>query len=167
MASIKPTVVPARIEHCELMAHYMRDIDKREVWASGAMLPYDSLAFSLKMSDQCFAVIPPDSHIPIMMFGIGHKQSIFENKRQIWMLATDRIEEIPMTFLRHCGNYLTMIAEGSTVYNYVIEGNNKTLKWLYWLGFTILKAKPHGMLGYNFHYVQKEVQSCATSQQQH
>ena len=164
MEQIKPIVIPAKHEHCEAMADHLRSIDKREMWMSSTLLPRDGLIFSFEHSQESYSVMAQDSDIPMMMFGIGPEQSLLNKKRQIWMLATDRINEVSFKFLRECGDYMNLISAGSTVYNYVIEGNNKTLKWLHWLGFTILKPKPFGILNQNFHYVEKKI-PCALIRQ--
>ena len=161
-----PIVIPARYDHCRAMAAHMRDVDKREVWAAGGFLPKEALEYSLNSSVESYAVIQEGNDVPFMMFGIGPEQTLLDKKRQIWMLGTDQINGISIPFLRQCNNYINLIAAGSTVYNHVIEGNDKTLKWLHWLGFTILKPKPHGLLGNNFHYVQKDI-PCVQLQQRH
>lgn len=167
MKSINPHVIPATIDHCYEMSKHIREIDRREVWASGGFWPRDALEYSVKSSTESFTVITPNNKVPILMFGIGPEQTILDKKRQIWMLATDEINDISFKFLRNCAQYIHLIGSGSTVYNYVIEGNDKTLKWLHWLGFTILEAKPHGLIGQKFHYVEKDIPSCAHLLQRH
>lgn len=165
MAQINPIVLPTSTVHCDLMSPHLREIDKKEIWAAGGFLPKDALHYSLEQSDMSYTVLGEGLDVPIMMFGIGPGQLI-TGKRQIWMLSTDQINLIPMKFLRECNTYIQLMGAGSTVYNYVIEGNTKTLKWLHWLNFTILKPKPHGIRNRNFHYVEREL-PCVPLQQPH
>lgn len=160
----KPYVIPATQEHCDYIAANLREIDRKEIWASSGFMPQQALNYSLKTCPVSYAAINPKTNNPVLIFGVGKKQSIISDKRCIWMLATDEIYSIKTTFLKECNSYINQIGAGSKVFNYVIEGNDVTLKWLHWLGFTIIKPKPHGLIGKNFHYVEKDL-SCVNPQQ--
>lgn len=162
----EPYVIQATEQHAVLMAQHLRECDKREIWAASGLLPEESLLFSLDHSEECYAALYPGNDIPILIYGMGGQQSFFDKRRQIWMLGTDQIYDVSMRFLRECRTHLQMMAAGHTVYNYVMEGNDKTLKWLHWMNFTIMKPKPHGLLQKNFHYVKRTI-PCVTSLQQH
>lgn len=138
------------------MANHMRDIDKKEVWSTSAMTPLDALIASMNFSEKMYTVVMPQFPMPVMMFGIGRFQSLLDDYKQIWMLGTPAIEKISTKFLRHCKQGINELCDDAIVYNYVMEGNNITLRWLHWLGFTILKPKPYGLFGDKFHYVQRD-----------
>lgn len=156
MDSTKYLVIPATKEHAHAMSPHMREIDKQEVWASSGFMPQDSIIASLNYSEEAYSVFMQGVEHPIMMFGVCKPASLLDNKKTIWMLATDDIQKMSIKFLRSCDDYIRLMAGNDTVYNYVLEGNDLTLNWLHWLGFTILKPKPHGILKKNFHYVERK-----------
>lgn len=167
MKSIKPHVIRAATkEDCIKLAENLRDIDRQEVWAVSGFLPRESILFAFENSKEVYTAHFEGDDVPILMYGIGYPKTIFDQKQQIWMLASDKIYDVPFRFLRLCGDHLKMIASGKTVYNYVLEGNNKTLKWLHWLKFTIMKPKQHGLMNRKFHYVERTI-PCADSTRSH
>lgn len=161
----KPYIVPATVEHAIAMAPHLRQIDADEMWSQGAWRPLEGLIFSVQNSEAFTAIDPADGQ-PILIFGVG-PISLLDNSRSVWLLGTDRIGKIKKQFLVESANYLNLIAAGSTVYNHVLTNNDLSLRWLKWLGFSIMDAKPHGWLAKSFHYVEKAVPSCVPLQQQH
>lgn len=167
MALIKhPYVIPAHMGHVDKMHPHMRAMDRKEVYASSGLTPEAALRHSFQHSPEVYSVFIGDNDIPALMFGISRITSLVSNKRVMWMLATDQINEISFKFLRESNSYIDLLGGGSRVYNYVLEGNDVTLKWLYWLGFTILKPKPYGLMGQNFHYAYKDTPCVRSHQEQ-
>ncbi len=162
----KPYVIAATEEHCHLIAPHLRAIDVDEIWSLCAMKPLDALLYSVQGSKECLTVMMPDSDIPVMMFGLGDASCILDKRRSVWLLGTDRIKEIRREFILQSGQYLETLAAGETVYNYVMEGNNASLRWLKMLGFSIMKPEPFGWLQKPYQYVEKEFPLCVHSQQQ-
>lgn len=162
---IDPIIIPSSLEHVEAMAPLMREFDKRELWAGSAMLPYEGLLFAYQHS-QAFTAIRPDEKTPILMFGISRPR-LLDGHRCVWLLGTDQMDHFKKRFVKQSGEILHLLASGDTVYNHVIEGNEVSLKWLKWLGFSIDDPQPHGWLKKKFHFVHKKVESCVPSQPQH
>ena len=162
---LDPIILPASLEHVEAMAPMLRKIDKRELWVGAGMLPYEGLLFSYENSET-FTAIRPDETVPVLMFGISRPR-LLDGHRCIWLLGTDEMEHIKKRFVKESSDILHLLASGNTVYNHVIEGNELSLRWLNWLGFSIGEAKPYGWLNKKFHYVEKEVRSCVHSQPHH
>lgn len=54
----------------------------------------------------------------------------------VWMLGTEGIEQIPMTFLKGCKQYISTLETGFQVLDCLSDSRN-TLhhKWLKWMGF--------------------------------
>jgi hypothetical protein len=152
---MRPNVIPATAEHCHLIAPHLRQIDKDEIWSIAAMNPLDALLYSVQDSKEALTVMMPDSDTPIMMFGLGAASGLICRKRSIWLLGTDEIRRIKKRFIMESGQYLETLAGGETVYNYVLEGNTASLRWLKMLGFTIMDAKPFGWLNKPYHYVER------------
>ncbi len=161
----KPYVVPATAEHCRLIAPHLRKMDVDEIWSMCAMKPLDALLYSVQDSKEALTVMMPDSDIPVMMFGLGAAANILDPKRSVWLLGTDQIKRIRRDFILQSGQYLETLAAGETVYNYVLQGNSASLRWLKMLGFTIMPAEPFGWLQKPYHYVKKEFPKCAPLRQ--
>lgn len=164
---MKPEIIQSTHDHCRLMAPHMREMDKSEAWALAAFKPLDALVYSMESSSESWTVQFPDSDIPALMFGISKFKDLINPIRSIWLLGTPQISRVKKQFIQKSGDHLTMIAAGDTVYNYVMEGNTASLRWLKLLGFTIMPAEPYGWLNKPFHYVKKVIPSCVPSQQQH
>lgn len=162
---LDPIIIPASLDDVEAMAPHLRAIDKRELWVGAGMLPYEGLLFSYENSET-FTVIAPDEDVPILMFGIGRAR-LLDGHRCVWLLGTDKMQEIKKRFVKDSSDILHLLASGDTVYNHVIEGNELSLRWLKWLGFSIDDPKPYGWLNKKFHFVQKQVPSCVHSQPHH
>lgn len=164
---MKPEIVKATEEHCHLMAPHLRQIDIDEAWAIAAFKPLEALLYSVQDSAESWTVMFPDSDIPAFIFGIGRPGQILDSKRCVWLLGTPQIKRVSKQFIMESGDHLTMLAHGQTVYNYVLEGNSASLRWLKLLGFTIMEPKPYGWLNKPFHYVKKVFPPCVPLQQQH
>lgn len=69
-----------------------------------------------------------------------------------WFLATNRIEQYPLLFLRRCKPHLkTFKAHFKLLVNYVDARNTVAIHWLKWLGFKLEEAKPWGIKSLPFH----------------
>lgn len=146
------------------MAPHMRAADAAEVWAQCAMLPFDALSFSVAQSE-AYAALEDGSDVPVVIFGLARSDNILNGKRCFWLLGTPAVERYKKRFVRESAQYLYMIGAGHTVFNYVDVNNRASLRWLKWLGFTIMEPRPHGWLGKPFHYIEKVI-PCVSSQQQ-
>ena len=160
----KPYVIPATAEHCHLMAPHLREIDIDEIWSMCAMKPLDALLYSVQDSKEAWTVLKPDTDIPVMMFGLGSAFNILDRKRSVWLLGTEQVQTVKRDFIMESGKYLATMAAGETVYNYVLQGNHQSLRWLKMLGFSIMEAKPFGWLQKPYHYVERNFRECALSQ---
>ena len=161
---MKPDVIPATEAHCHLIAPRLRQMDVDEIWSMCAMKPLDALLYSVQDSKEALTVMMPDSDIPVMMFGLGGAAGILDRKRSVWLLATDQMNRVKRDFIIQSGRYLETLAAGETVYNYVLQGNTQSLRWLKMLGFSIMEPKPFGWLQKPYHYVEKEFPKCASLQ---
>lgn len=62
-----------------------------------------------------------------------------------WMLATDRLADIERDFVRGCrGEVDLMLRSFSMLTNAVHCDNKLVLRWLRWLGFTVMDRHPFG-----------------------
>ena len=81
-----------------------------------------------------------DTDIPIAMFGVAPVQDRKE-WGSIWMLGTDDITDlVPISFLRCCKRFLpTFLSPYEMVFNLVDHRNTVHIKWLKWMGFSIIR----------------------------
>lgn len=62
---------------------------------------------------------------------------------QIWMVATPKLEDHQMEFLKYSKKFIDEVtAPYDLVYNYVDARNEVHLKWLQWCGFTFINYLP-------------------------
>lgn len=145
-----PSIVPASIEHIAHIAAHIRDSDREEIWASTMSRPERALASGLYYSD--FAQTGMVDGEPVMMWGIV-KESLIGNVGVPWMLATKRLDEVAVIFLRRCKAPLReAMNRYDRLFNYVDARNTRTIRWLKWLGFKLAeKPVPYGFSNLPFY----------------
>lgn len=68
-----------------------------------------------------------------------------------WLVATEKLEDAAVPFLRRCWYYLNkMKAEYDLLYNMVYAENDTAIQWLTWMGFEMQAAAPYGPMGKSF-----------------
>ena len=155
MSEVRYSIEPSGLGDCFLMAHNMREVDKREIWASHKSRPLESLVRSLKKSSDA-RTGRVDGEIAIM-FGVC-PHTLVSDHASIWMLGTDLLAQHSVRFLRECSNGIADISgKFRKIENYCDARNTTTLRWLDWLGFTIEEAQPYGVYEMPFHHFYKEV----------
>ena len=155
MSGVRYSIEPSGLGDCFLMAHNMREVDKREIWASHRSRPLESLVRSLKKSSDA-RTGRVDGEIAIM-FGVC-PHTLVSDHASIWMLGTDLLARHSVRFLRECSNGIVDISgKFRKIENYCDARNTTTLRWLDWLGFTIEEAQPYGVYEMPFHHFYKEV----------
>lgn len=163
---MKYSIVPATQEHVDLMHPHLRVEDTVEMWYQAAVKPEEGLRFSLETSQECYSVFLEGSEIPCLMFGMSKAMSLMDTARCIWLLGTPEAAKVKKTFVLESSNVIAAMAAGHVVYNYVSADHVQSLRWLKWLGFHIMEAKPYGWLKKPFHYVEREY-PCASSPPPH
>lgn len=141
-------VIPARLEHIPAVADAMRPADRDEVWASSLLLPDRALSGSLASS--ALAWTGTVDGRPACMFGVAPWPAA--GTAAPWLLGTAEVEANATAFLRRNRPYVAqMSATYPLLRNWVDARNRLSIRWLRWLGFTILPAEPHGPFGVPFH----------------
>ena len=131
------------------IADHMRVEDVEEVVAAGSD-PFNSLSFGLAQSKPCLTLLNGEG-TPIAMCGVA--PGAYPNSGAIWLLGTQGIEEVPITFLRYSKQALDLMFKecgAEYVYNYTYAKNIVHHKWLKWLGFTFLRQVNLGPEGKPF-----------------
>lgn len=126
---------------------HMREDDVREVWATAHMTPAEGVAQSVLMSrDVKVGCVHAK---PVCIFGVSpsYDTTALSRKGSPWLLGTDEMEQHALPFLYHSRDVVaSMLQEYDYLENYVDARNEKSIKWLSWLGFDIAKeATPWGV----------------------
>lgn len=125
----------------------LRADDRNECRAATGLDPEAVLPLGVRISFPAQTMVAPDGE-PVGLCGVVP----VNGEGVVWMMATDRLPTLPMTFLRHCGQWVREVsAQYPRLYNVVDARNEVHIKWLRWLGFTIHPAAPYGPLGIPFH----------------
>ena len=133
----------ATVEDAITMAPNLREADLNEVQAASGLDPCDALTLCVEASVKPYvAVIDED---PILLCGAvdAHMEP---PTGVVWMLGTDRIQEIQRQFLREGKDWLGILHEPFDVlWNLVDKRNELHIKWLKWMGFQFLReVEEHG-----------------------
>jgi len=87
----------------------------------------------------------------VCIFGVG-SPSLLSDTGVVWMLGTDLIERYKGAFIKYSRDYITaMLSVYPYLTNFVDARNTRTIRWLKFMGFTFLPAKPIGLKGLPFY----------------
>ena len=140
---MKPFLKVATLEEANYLSTRLRQEDIDECRAHSNSKPLDALTLGIKNSHLPFAVYN-NKHNPVMIMGVVPQG---KNLGMIWLLSSPEINNMPLTFLRHCKKVLECYNQTFPVlYNYIDARNTLHLKWLKWLGFQFIKV--HQNFGY-------------------
>jgi len=128
----------------------LRQADKEEIFAAtGHNSPSEALEAGLWHSDKCWTVTLADE--PIAIFGITADE---DNTANVWMLGSDKIEDIRWQFLRESKKWIKRMSKDfSMLWACADARNTKHTDWYTWLGFEIAVTKPHGPAKLPFHRI--------------
>lgn len=77
-----------------------------------------------------------------------------------WMVTTEKLADAGLTFLRQVKPIFEKMAQDyDRLVNYVDAENTEAIRWIKWLGFTILDVEPFGVGGYPFHRFEMEIEN--------
>jgi len=131
------------LEDIDFLAKNARELDKKEVFFSSGMNIDDILKSTPNILNDCY-VWEINSKL-VAMYGISNWGG---DNNVIWMLATDEFDKYKNIFRRDCKKIVKEMVNGKNyVYNYIWCEHRKAIKWLKWLGFTILDPEPIGING--------------------
>jgi hypothetical protein len=138
-------VRPATPEDADALAPLLCAADRQEVEALTDIPLRDVLLTGIKDSTACFCVELPSGE-PVALFGVA--PSLDPLLGAVWLLGSDHLHTIRLTFLRHSKHWLAELTKHfPLVGNYVDERNALHVGWLRWLGFRFLRRTPLGRNG--------------------
>jgi hypothetical protein len=142
-------VVPAGLGHIRALAPIMRDADRQEVWAAAGLAPYDALLVSLQSSVASWCWLVEGK--PACVFGVS-AESILSGVGMPWLLSSPLLPSRPVPFLRYHRAFLAeMLNLFPLLRNWVDARYRLSIRWLRWMGFTLLPAEPYGPFQMLFH----------------
>jgi hypothetical protein len=144
------TVRSSKLSDADYLAPRLRESDRKEIWASNHVTPHKGLYEGIKNSVLCLTVEYKKE--VVAMFGI-HAEDLTGNKAIIWLLASDKLECMKITFIRLSRRFVDMMLSFYPfLFNYVHTKNTKSIAWLKVINAKIDEAKPYGLDQENFHY---------------
>lgn len=144
----KPYVRESSVFDCGKLAKVMREADKKEIWHSSRTTPLQALFIGYQ-GQRCWSGINNANEEVFTMFGVTRRD---EFSGVVWMLASDELSKVKKTFITECGSHVEEMLEGyDFLTNHVWSKNEVHIKWLKWLGFKFLPAKPMGIDGELFY----------------
>lgn len=115
------------------LARDMREIDVIEIRKFAGIGPEEALQMSIRGAKLAYCLREKDGN-PISIIGVGW----LPNPRAgiAWFLSSDKIDKIGLLFLQETRAALDDFMQGHDVIsNYIYSRNEKTIKWLKWMGF--------------------------------
>lgn len=140
--------VDATEDHAEYIAAFMREADRLELEASGRN-PLDAMLRGWRTSTLRKTVLVDTR--PAVMFGVAPLSAIGGHGSP-WLLGTRDALRLKRNFLVTSSGYVRrMLRLYPQLTNYVDVRNRASIRWLRWLGFTLLDPVPIGIHGELFH----------------
>lgn len=140
MAEVR--IVEARGEHVALIAARMRAADAAECWRGYRNTPEVALRESLACSSSAWVAYVDGE--PAAMWGLV-PVSAASGIAAPWLLTTDVVERIPLTFVRQSLAYVRRAQDVfPMLVNFVDARYTRALRWAAALGFTIARPEPLG-----------------------
>jgi len=140
---VRKTLLP----DVKYIAPRLRKADLRELKANSPAKPDVALMTSVWLSNPCYTICVYGE--PIGLFGLCPQKDV----GVVWMMGTDKVLQIKHTFLKASKEWLNYLLELKPVlFNFIHEKNTIHIKWLRWLGFSIISKKEgFGLNGETFY----------------
>lgn len=136
---------PALVAHV-VEAARREDVD--ELFAASLMTPAQVAELGADRGEAWVGVAEGE---PVCVFGVA-RPSLLSTDGWPWMVGTDRLSFRGRAFLEGSREVVQeMHRRFPVLRNFVDQRNSRAIRWLKWLGFTIMEAEPHGPLGLPFH----------------
>ena len=148
-------IVEAGPQHVAEMAVNMRHADREEAYAQTGAHPAFGVGASYGSATIAWAGLV-DGQVACV-FGVSPADEIDGKVGHPWMIGSPLVEKHQKRFLRECREYVdAMLGLYPVLENYVDVRNTTAIRWLRWLGFDILEARPYGPYKMMFYLFRKE-----------
>lgn len=139
VATVRDTVK----DDCFEIAKRMRKSDIEEIWSSNRVSPLEATLECLGKSTVCMTI--ERNGFPVAMFGIV-PQNFIGTSASIWLLSTDGIKGIPVTFIRNNRAIIKyLLTFYPLLFSYVDLRNTVSVKWLEYIGAKWGEVIPYGV----------------------
>lgn len=143
----KPYLRLATEEDCIYLSKNLRQADIDEIKAVTGLPSLISLLCGLRLSSVPL-VICNDKDIPVAMLGVVPNGLI----GFIWMVGTDDLKRISLSFLRHSKKVCDVLkGKHKVLHNFVDKRNKLHINWLKWMGFSIINEINYGIENRKFY----------------
>lgn len=116
----------------EVLSLDLRQADRDEIKACIGTGSAEAIAWSLQNSVDAWVVIHKDKIEGVFGACLASFKGI------PWFLATDKFSEFRITFMRQSLDFIMwLIDRYEHLENYIDSRNEKSIRWLKWLGFTV------------------------------
>lgn len=140
-------VRPAVVSDASALAPKLRAADLLEIAAHSERSPEAILREGIE-AGQSYAVELASGEV-CALFGVAPTPEA--KLGAVWLLGSDSLLSIRLTFLRHSRTWLrTLFEKYELLGNLVDERNTVHVEWLRWLGFRFLRRVPLGRKGETF-----------------
>lgn len=112
----------------------LREQDRIEVEASSGLPPLEAIKKSVECSSECHA-IELDGNL-LAIFGVS---DLGEGIGSPWMLGTEELSKNARRLLKHGQAWIDTLDRYNLLINYVHADNDKSIRWLKWMGFVFLR----------------------------
>lgn len=130
----------ATINDCNLLGPKLREADKEELKVSCGLGPVTALTRSLQASDAAYVAVD-EAGVPILMFGVVNSGQVSVGVP--WMLGGKGIYQHTKQLKAECKQWLDVVhTDYDLLFNYVHAENPKAIRWLQWMGFTMIQLIP-------------------------
>jgi len=154
----KPYMAKATLQDCVVLGKKLRKEDQAEVKALANLNGTQALSMGLLHSHLCYSIFTKEDVI-CGMFGV---QGQLNKDAAVWMLASDEIEDIAITFLRQSREVINHLNKLHPLLHNVVDVRNTLhLKWLEWCGFTFINKQN---IGYENKPFYSFVRTCVSPQ---
>jgi|TARA_B110000908_G_C10249825_1_gene451237 hypothetical protein len=135
----------ATINDCNLLGPKLREADKEELKVSCGLGPVTALTRSLQASDAAYVAVD-EAGVPILMFGVVNSGQVSVGVP--WMLGGKGIYQHTKQLKAECKQWLDVVhTDYDLLFNYVHAENPKAIRWLQWMGFTMVRLVPNYGVG--------------------
>ena len=109
------------------------------------MGPVTALTRSLQASDAAYVAVD-EAGVPILMFGVVNSGQVSVGVP--WMLGGKGIYQHTKQLKAECKQWLDVVhTDYDLLFNYVHAENPKAIRWLQWMGFTMVRLVPNYGVG--------------------
>jgi len=128
----------------------MRLEDAEECRAAGGYSPMQAAMLCLQTATYARTLLISDA--PVAFWGTNAVPGV-PGVGGIWLLGTTGLLRHRRAFVRHCNRaaLAPMLDQYHTLVNFVDARYTEAVRWVRWLGFTVLPAIPYGPFNLLFH----------------